>query len=295
MTLDQLRLFVAVAEREHVTRGAAAAGRTQSATSAAIASLERNFGARLFDRVGRRVELTPAGQLLLDEARLLLARAQALESAMQELAGLARGRVAIHASQTIAAYWLPARLARFRAAHPQVEIAVAIGNTRQVAHAVRDGAADLGFVEGAIDSEALEARNFEDDRLALLVAPSHPLAAKKKLDAAQLASADWVLREPDSGTRTELEAALQALGVDPAALRVVLELPSNEAVRAAVEAGAGLTAISELVAAASLHAGTLKRLEPALPARSFALATHRERHLSAAAQAFVAMVLPKKT
>jgi DNA-binding transcriptional LysR family regulator len=293
MTLEQLRLFVAVAALEHVTKGAAAAGRTQSATSAAIASLERHFNTKLFDRVGRRVVLTEAGRLLLQEARLLIARADALETAMQDLAGLSRGRVAIHASQTIAAYWLPARLADFRTRHPEVEVTVAIGNTRQVAHSVRDGSADIGFVEGAIGVDALDERSFDGDRLALLVGAHHPLAAKKKLDAATLANADWVLREPDSGTRTELEAALPALGVDPSRLRVVLELPSNEAIRSAVEAGAGLTAISELVAHASLRAGTLKRLEPTLPARRFALVTHHERHLSAAAQAFVAMALPR--
>ncbi|MDB5367469.1 MAG: LysR family transcriptional regulator [Rhodospirillales bacterium] len=292
MTLEQLRLFIAVASLEHVTRGAAAAGRTQSATSAAIASLERHFGAKLFDRVGRRVELTDAGRLLLGEARLLIARTQALETSMQELAGLTRGRVAIHASQTIAAYWLPAKLAAFRAQHAEVEVAVAIGNTRQVAHSVRDGSADIGFVEGAIGIDHLDERGFEGDRLALLVGAGHALAGKNRLDAATLASADWVLREPGSGTRTELEAALPSLGVDPSKLRVVLELPSNEAVRAAVEAGAGLTAISELVAAASLRAGTLKRLEPALPARRFALITHHDRHLSAAAQAFIAEALP---
>ncbi|GIL38108.1 LysR substrate-binding domain-containing protein [Roseiterribacter gracilis] len=293
MTLEQLRLFISVASLEHMTRGAAAAGRTQSATSAAIASLERHFGTKLFDRVGRRVALTDAGRLLLQEARVLIARADALQVSMQELAGLARGRVAIHASQTIAAYWLPAKLADFRNKHPDVEVAVAIGNTRQVAHSVRDGSADIGFVEGAIGLDHLDERSFDGDRLALLVGARHVLADKKKLDAATLANADWVLREPDSGTRTELEAALPSFGVDPSKLRVVLELPSNEAVRAAVEAGAGLTAISELVAEASLRAGTLKRLEPTLPARHFALVTHHERNLSAAAQAFVAVALPR--
>ncbi len=101
MTLDQLRVFVAVAEREHVTKAAKALNLTQSATSAAIAALEERHDVRLFDRVGRRIELTEAGRLFLPEARAVLARAEDAGIALAELAGLKRGRLRIVASQTV--------------------------------------------------------------------------------------------------------------------------------------------------------------------------------------------------
>ena len=146
MTLEQLRIFVAVAEREHVTRAAEALNLTQSAVSAAVTALEARHGVALFDRVGRGVVLNPAGAVFLEEARAVLARAALAESALADLSGLAHGRLSIHASQTIASYWLPSRLAAFHAAHPGIDLAIAIGNTAQVARAVAEGETELGLV-----------------------------------------------------------------------------------------------------------------------------------------------------
>lgn len=104
MTLEQLRIFVAVATQQHVTRAAASLNLTQSAVSAAVSSLEARHAVRLFDRVGRRIELTEAGRLFLGEAVAVLARAEAAERMLADLSALKRGRIAIHASQTITGY-----------------------------------------------------------------------------------------------------------------------------------------------------------------------------------------------
>jgi DNA-binding transcriptional LysR family regulator len=146
MTLEQLRVFVAVAERQHVTRAAEALNLAQSAASAAVATLEARHGTKLFHRVGRGIELTEAGGLFLIEARAVLARAAAAELVLSDLGGLKRGTLAVHASQTIASYWLPRHLVAFRRAHPGIDIRLAIGNTAQVAAAVHQGAADIGFI-----------------------------------------------------------------------------------------------------------------------------------------------------
>ncbi|HUZ62646.1 MAG TPA: LysR family transcriptional regulator [Acetobacteraceae bacterium] len=288
MTLEQLRIFVAVAEREHVTRAAEALNLTQSATSAAIQALERQYETKLFHRVGRGVALTEAGRTFLSEARAVLARAAAAELALSELAGLKRGSLAVQASQTIASYWLPPLLVRFRAAWPLVSLHVSVGNTAQVARAVLDGAAELGFVEGAVDEPLLASTTVAHDRLVIVVSPSHPWATHPP---ASLADSAWVLREAGSGTRSEFELTLRRLGIDPAALDLTLELPSNEAVRAAVEAGAGATAISELVVAHALRAGRLVRTGPNLPPRTFHALRHRHRYHSHAAAALMAMAV----
>lgn len=277
MTLEQLRIFVAVAERGHMTRASQALNLSQSAVSAAIAALEARHAVRLFERVGRGLELSAAGRAFLPEAKAVLARAAAAERTLQDLAGLLRGSVAVHASQTIASYWLPARLVRFKAAYPSIEVRLSVGNTAQVARAVHDGSAELGFVEGPIDDPALALVRVGGDRLAVVSGADHPWAEAETLAPARLAEARWILREPGSGTRSELEEALRRLGVDPAALDIGLELPSNEAVAAAVAAGGGLTALSELAAGPGLASGVLRRLPFELPERPFHALTHRER------------------
>ena len=290
MTLEQLRIFVAVAERQHVTQAARAINITQSAASAAIAALEGRYGVKLFDRVGRRIELTKAGETFLVEARAVLARATAAEHTLEDLAGVKRGALTIYASQTITNYWLPPIAARFRARHPGVTLRIIAGNTQQVAAATREGLADLGFVEGAVEDPQLESRAVDSDRLIAVFPKGDPAAAKRKLGVRDLLAARWVLREPGSGTRAEFEAALTRLGVEPGALNVVLELPSNEAVLAAVEAGAGGTVVSALVAEAGLRAGALVSPEVALPKRSFLVVRHRERHVSRVEAAFLALI-----
>ena len=290
MTLEQLRIFVAVAEREHVTNAARALNLTQSAASAAIAALEAAHDTRLFDRVGRGIELTAAGRLFLAEARAVLARADAAELALSELGGLKRGTLVVQASQTIASYWLPRHLVAFRRAHPGVAVRLGIGNTTQVAAAVGDGTAELGFVEGVIETPALASEAVARDQLLLVVAPDHPWAARGRLAPGNLAQGEWVLREPGSGTRSEFEAAVERLGLSPRALNVVLELPANEAVRAAVEAGMGATVISASVAAPSLEAGLLKHVRLDLPDRSFRVLYHRERRRSRAAERLLGII-----
>ncbi len=290
MTLEQLRIFVAVAACEHVTRAAESLRLTQSAVSAAISALESRYNVSLFDRVGRRIELNESGRLFLGEARAVLARAAAAELALSEMSGLKRGTLSVYASQTIASYWLSPRLVAFREAYPQIEVKLAVGNTAQTAKAIIDGAAELGFVEGRVDDAALQQRPIDQDRLTIVAGAEHPWAKKKTLTKQDLLAGDWVLRESGSGTRSEFEAALASQGVPIDKLKIVLELPTNEAVRAAIEAGAGVTAISELVVEAGLRAGTLVALAFPLPARPFLVLHHRDRYQSKAALAFLEII-----
>lgn len=291
MTLERLRIFVAVAERDHVTAAARALNLTQSAVSNALAALEAEHQVRLFDRVGRGVVLNETGRAFLPEAKAVLARAAAAEAALADMSALRRVRLAVFASQTIASYWLPRRLVAFHAAHPGIELDVAIGNTREAAEAVLHGAAEIGLVEGAVDAPALSQATVGSDRLAVLVRPDHPWATRSRLAADDLAATPWVLREAGSGTRSTLEAAIRAAGVDPAGLPVAMTLPSNEAVLAAAEAGAGATALSESVAYASVAAGRLATAPFALPERPFRLLRHKERYRSKAGDAFTAAMV----
>jgi DNA-binding transcriptional LysR family regulator len=291
MTLEQLRIFVAVALREHVTLGARDLNLTQSATSAAIAALEARHATKLFDRVGRRIVLTDAGRMFLAEAKAVLARANAAELVLSDLGQLKRGRLLLAASQTIANYWLPRRIHAFHARYPGVEIALTIGNTTTVAADVRDGSIDLGFVEGDTLDADLAVTRVAEDELILVAPPDHRWAREVPHPGTGLAAESWILREPGSGTRSIFEAALPAFGLTPDALNVVLELPSNEAVRSAVEAGAGVTVLSRLVVAQAIAAGALVEIPLAIPKRQFSLLRHRDRYVSHAAAEFQAALI----
>jgi DNA-binding transcriptional LysR family regulator len=288
MTLDQLRIFLEVAERGHVTRAAEALGMSQSATSAAIATLEASYQIKLFDRVGRGIQLTETGRKFLREARAVLDRAAMARSVLNDLAGFPASPVAIAASQTIATYWLPRRLATFRTTNPRVRLNVVIRNTHEVESAVVDGEVSIGLVEGATQHPALIRRQIDQDQIVLVVAseqPPLPVNARGRLD---LRAINWVIREAGSGTRSLLEelAAREGLLLDD--LNVSLVLPSNEAVREAIVAGAGATVISRHVVASAIAAGTLTEIPIELPLREYALVRHRDRHATLAQQALAA-------
>lgn len=287
MTLEQLRIFIAVAEKQHVTQAASELNLTQSATSAAIAALEARYDIKLFDRIGRGIVLTQTGRDFLIEARAVLARAKAAEQVLNDLAGLKRGSLAIAASQTVANYWLPGRLQTFHAAYPGIALNVTIANTELVARAVAQGSADLGFVEGEVDDASLTAKKIDGDALIVVVGAKHPWVDRKKITPKDLPTTAWVLREPGSGTRSMFESALRQSGVKLSDLRIALELPSNEAVRTAVETGDSATAISDLVVAPSLAAKTLHRVKFELPRRAFYVLRHKERHENRIEQALL--------
>lgn len=287
MTLEQLRIFICVAEHEHVTEAARALHLTQSAVSASIASLEARHGVKLFHRVGRGITLTEAGQMFLLEARGVLQRAVAAETMLEELGGLKRGTLRIVASQTIAAYWLPAILAVFHENYPLLAVTLAIGNTEQAASYVHNGEADLGIVEGEIDDPVLAQWPIGGDDLVLVGAAPFGL---ETIDTSWLLRARWVVREQGSGTRSTFDRHLRGLGIDPAALTISLVLPSNESVRTAVEAGAGVAVLSSLVVAPSLKAGTLHAAPLTFEPRSFFALRHKERYRARAADALLELI-----
>ena len=291
MTLEQLRIFIEVAEREHVTAAAKALNVTQSTASAAISALEERHGIKLFHRVGRGISLTDAGKIFLVEARNVLASAASAEAILDDLSGLRRGSLRVVASQTIAAYWLPSALVAFRQAFPHIGVVLEIGNTQQAAGHVRDGYSDLGIVEGYVDDPALAHWPIGEDRLQLV--GSIPFQGTT-IDSEWLQTAEWIMRESGSGTRSSLNHALRARGVNPDTLKEVLALPSNESVRTAVEAGAGVAALSSLVVAPSLAARTLYAAPVDLGPRIFFGLRHKERYRSKAADAFLQILETQK-
>ncbi|WJR65790.1 LysR substrate-binding domain-containing protein [Neorhizobium sp. CSC1952] len=287
MTLDQLRIFLEVAAREHVTRAAEALNLTQSAVSAAISALEARHAVILFNRVGRRIELTEAGRLFVPEARAVLERARMAEHTLADLGGSASGVLRVHASQTVASYWLPARLVSYHERFPRVDVRLTVGNTQSAAEAVLTGAAELAVVEGEVFLEGLRRRRVAEDRLVLVVGSRHPWADGRRIRSSDLPETNWIMREKGSGTRSAFEAQLVNLGIEPQSLSVVMEMPSNEAAMAAVEAGLAATVLSSRAAASHSSSGRLHVADFPMPLRQFSALYHAERHVTRALNAML--------
>ncbi|MDX5357669.1 MAG: LysR family transcriptional regulator [Rhodobacterales bacterium] len=291
MTLDQLRVFLAVAGTEHVTRAAQALNMTQSAVSAAIAALEARHDVRLFDRVGRNIALTDAGRRFVPHARALVQQAEAAADVLADLGSGVGGSLRVQASQTVSAYWLPRHLVRYRALYPQVGLEFVPGNTSTVVAAVAEGSADLGVVEGVVSAPDLIVQPLAKDTMVVLVGCGHPWADGRRLAPADLATSAWVLREAGSGTRLAFDADLARVGMGAGALSVLLELPSNEACIAAVEGGEAATVLSRRAAAPHLAQGLVAVAGFDLSRRVFSAIRHRKRHESRAMAALLALLL----
>lgn len=287
MTLNQIRIFVLIAELGHVTRAAERLGITQSAASAAVAALEAQYEIKLFNRVGRSIRLSETGESFLADAQALLDSSRIAQRHLRKLGGITVGKLDIAASQTIANYWLPRRLATFHDRFPEVTLNITISNTRDVEKAVVNGHADVGFVEGSTNAKHIERTLVDHDQLALVVSSKRwPKlgSGNQKIDFAKL---PWIVREQGSGTRAVFEEMVRSEGLTWHDLNIVLELPSNEAVREAVETGAGATLISSHVVASSLANGALRALPLNVPPRSYHMLRHQERRDSSALTALI--------
>jgi len=237
------------------TAAARALGTSQPAVTKQLRLLEGTLGTVLLDRLPRGIRLTAAGELLERHARaLFVQRDRALEE-LSELQGLRRGRLELAASLTVGSYLLPGILARFRARHPAVNVRVSIGNTRAGLERVRDGEVDAALVEGPLEMDGVDAREFARDELVVTVPAAHPLARRRgPVPLRRILSEPLVEREEGSGTREILERELARLG---AVWKPSLVVGGTEAIKGLVAAGMGLAVLSRLAVEAECRDGRL--------------------------------------
>lgn len=253
--LTTLALLAAVAETGSLGRGAQRMSISQPAASLRIRTLERRLGLTLLERSPTGSRLTPAGASVVDSVGPVLDATDALARRAAALRAEQVSRLRVAASLTIADHLVPGWLVDFHAIEPSAAVALRVGNSEAVATLVRDGDADLGFVECPRVPAGLRARTIGTDELVLVVAPDHPWARRRRpVTAAELVAAPLVLREAGSGTREALEQALALHGQRPAA---VLELGSTTAIKSAVAAGQGPAVLSRLAAVAEIGSGSL--------------------------------------
>lgn len=294
LTLRQLQLFVAVADTGSTTAAALRVSLSQSATSGALNELEGLLGARLFDRVGKRLVINDTGRALLPQARALIDSARGIENQFGVGAGAGRGpgmatRLRIGASTTIGNYLLPALMASHLRASPESGVDVMVGNTSEVVASVVRLEVDIGFIEGPCHEPELQVKPWLEDELVIVCAPSHPLVRDDptgRVGLKALRQQRWLLREPGSGTR---EAVDNALLSHLHQWENSMLLGSTEAIKQAAAEGLGVACLSVCAVQDLL---TLQRLVVvnstlARLTRRFYLIHHRQKQFSAGLQRFV--------
>jgi DNA-binding transcriptional LysR family regulator len=280
MTLDQLRVFLAVVEYLHFTRAAEALYISQPAVSAAIQCLEEQYEVRLFHRIGRHIEITEAGKLLQAEAQKIIDQVTLTERGLRELNNLQRGELKLGSSLTIGNYWLPDKISQFKHQYPGITVNCTLANTEEICEGTATGLYDLGLVEGEVKASvqsALEEESVGGDRLLIVVGKSHPWFERGEVHLKELTTTDWVMRESGSGTQQRFEQALQNWGIAPAQLNVILVLNSGEMVKAVIESGVGAAAISELMVKKELQLDILRSIQVTEDRNGFSVAVEIAR------------------
>ncbi|GAC1393583.1 MAG: LysR family transcriptional regulator [Ktedonobacteraceae bacterium] len=293
MNLQNLRVFLKVAELEHITRASEELGLSQPAVTKTIQSLEHEIGLELVERQGRRIALTHAGRMLQSYARQLFALEREMEEALNTLRDVEGGEVTLAANTTTGVYLLPPIVARFHMRYPHVTLNISILNSHEIVEETLNWNLDLGLVEGDPSNlpSGLNVEVFSYDELILVVAPNHHWNGLSVLNPPVLADNELLLREQGSGIREAIEHALQAHGVK---IHPLFTLTDNEAIKQMVMSGVGAAMVSYLTVKRELSNGDLIRLPVAgLDLRpQLSLIRRVDKQLSRSAQAFYTFLRP---
>jgi DNA-binding transcriptional LysR family regulator len=294
VNLDQLRIFRAVAQSRSFTRAAEIVHLTQPGISKHIKQMEAYFGVRLFDRTGKKVALTQAGEILFEATQEIMATIDIAERRINDLKGLRGGRLRVGSSFPVGVYILPRVLAKFRKRYPGVELALEIMISDAVGPKLLANEIDLGLVSSEPRDPRLTARPFFTDELVVIVPRSHPWAAKTRLHVEDLAGETYIFAARGAGTRTVMEERLRAKGI---VLPNVLDFGNLEGVKHAVEAGLGVSVQARSVVQREVAAGSLRavKLSDVDTSIQFFSAWRKNAHLTHAAQALVELLESTRT
>jgi len=241
--VDQLlSVFTTVADERNFSRAAEKLHMTQPAVSQHIQGLERRLHAKLLERNNKFVRLTRAGELVYYHATEILTTYARMERLLDDMMQRATGNLLIGASYTYGEYVLPHALGQFRKQYPEIQPSIVISNTRDIVNEVGNGNLDIGIVEGTYVNDRVITRPLVQDRLHIIVSAQHPLASQADIAVADLCAQTWIVREEGSGTREVANSLFAAYSITPDNL---MEFGSTQVVKESVEAGLGISIMSE--------------------------------------------------
>jgi DNA-binding transcriptional LysR family regulator len=297
-TLDQLRILKAIASEGSFKRAADSLYVSQPAVSLQVQNLERQLDVPLFDRGGRRAQLTEAGHLLLSYGEKILSLCQETCRALEDLQNLQGGTLIVGASQTTGTYLLPRMIGMFRQKYPDVAVQLHVHSTRRTAWSVANGQIDLAIVGGEIPSElveALEITPYAEDELALILPPSHPMVQQETIAKEDLYQLQFISLDSQSTIRKVIDQVLSRNGIDTRRLKIEMELNSIEAIKNAVQSGLGAAFVSVSAIEKELMMGVLhkSKMDEVVVTRILSLICNPNRYRSKAAEAFSNEILPQ--
>ncbi len=285
MELSELLVFLTVAGERSFSRAAAKLHRTQPAVSQAIRRLEEELGERRFDRASNQGALTAAGRVLREYAQRLMRLSEEAEVAVRELRDLRRGRVLVGANEAAVHALLPL-IARFRQAHPEIQVDVRRVPSRQVGVEVAQGSLDFGVITFLPAEKGLLTLSLGPDDLVMLVHPQHALAGRKDVTLAEFGRETVIAHNDPSPAR---ERVLRTFEQKHAPINIQVALPSLEAIKRAVEMKMGVALLPRRCALSELSRGTLTavKVQQVRLARQLRLVYRKGGEMSHAAQAFL--------
>jgi len=297
-SLDQLQILKAIAAEGSFKRAADTLYVSQPAISLQVQNLERQMNVPLFDRGGRRAQLTEAGQLLLTYGEKILSLCQETCRAIEDLENLQGGTLLIGASQTTGTYLLPRMLGLFRQKYSDVSVQLQVHSTRRTSWSVANGQVDLAIIGGEVPPElhdTLEIFPYAEDELALIIGGSHPMAKEEAIPKEDLYKLNFITLDSQSTIRKVIDQVLTQSGINPKRLNIEMELNSIEAIKNAVQSGLGVAFASVSAIEKELQMGTLHRIsiQEVVVKRRLSLIINPNRYRSKAAEAFIKEILPK--
>ncbi|AAZ98578.1 transcriptional regulator [Thiobacillus denitrificans ATCC 25259] len=239
-TFRQLEIFEAIARLGSFTRASEELYLTQPTVSMQMKKLSENVGAPLIEHIGKRIHLTADGQQLAQATREIFAILDRFTMSVAERRGLKQGKLSLMAITT-ASYFAPRLLGEFAKLYPGIDVSLRVTNKEQVLASIADNLDDLYFLGQPPEDIDVIATPIMDNPIVVLAAPDHPLAHTRKIPLEQLAKESWLMREKGSGTRNAIERRFAESGI---AVHPRLELGSNEAIKQAILAGLGISALS---------------------------------------------------
>jgi len=289
LNLDRLRIFRAVVETSSFTRAAAVVHLTQPGISKHVKQMEEYYGVPLFDRLGKKVALTHAGEILFEATRGIMASITEAEQRIEELKGLRAGRLTLAASFPIGIYFLPSVLAAFRKQYPSIKVRLDIWLGEKIVARILANKVDLGLVSHEVDDSRINCVEFMTDELIAIVPRNHRWARQRSVKPSQLIEETLIVAAPGAGIRAVIEERLREKHI---VLKNILDFGNLEGVKRAVEAGLGVsiqpkTAVKREVADGFLTALPVTGMDSKLP---YFYILRRDKHFSSAARALVALL-----
>jgi DNA-binding transcriptional LysR family regulator len=287
VNLNQLWIFYHVAKHRSFSLAAEALFLTQPSVSTQVKLLENTYKIRLFERFGKKIELTDHGQILYGYAEKIFNLVSEADGVINDMIGMERGTIRISAGLTIGTYYLPPLLERFKRKFPNIDIQMKVVNSQEVIENTLSFKSDLGFIGSTTHyDERLVVSPFMEEEFVLIVSPRHEFGRLKTIPFSRLNGQPFLLREQGSSSRQLIEDELKRVKVS---VKVTMELGSNEAIKRCVEADLGISMISRNVIGQELKAGRLNMvaLSNRKVTRKSFIIFHKDKYLSSVLRSFL--------